>query len=234
MDEAGSRSEVSSVTLSDMPTLECDRCGEPFEATPDAAGKATCPRCGDVARVNQLAGVASQAGTATPKERTIAEEKVLLIVRPALFRGHPIAYGGLVLLAFVGLVVTVLPLFGGITAPFAILGIVLFLGAAIGFMKLFVLSHRWYRLKVTDRRTIDERGIITRRHSEVLHDHAVNIRIQQSVWQRMMNLGDFEIESAAGGSFDADTGARTSTEIAIRDIPDPYGVKALIDKHRGR
>jgi uncharacterized membrane protein YdbT with pleckstrin-like domain len=61
----------------------------------------------------------------------------------------------------------------------------------------------------------------------------VNIRIRQSVWQRLMNLGDFEIESAGGGGFETATGERMSTEISIKDIPDPYGVKGLIDQHRG-
>lgn len=164
----------------------------------------------------------------------MADERELLVVRPALFRGHPFEYGGLVLLVFGGLVLAVVPLFGVLSAPFSIVGLVVALVALGFFFKMFVLSHRWYRLRVTDRRTIDERGIVTRRHSEVLHDHAVNIRIQQTVWQRIMRLGDLEIESAAGGSIDPDTGARSSTEIAIRNIPDPYGVKALIDQHRGR
>jgi hypothetical protein len=48
-----------------------------------------------------------------------------------------------------------------------------------------------------------------------------------------MNLGDFEIESAGGGGFETATGERMSTEISIKDIPDPYGVKGLIDQHRG-
>lgn len=219
-----------------MPTIECDACGEPFDATPDATGKATCPRCGDVARVSAApaAQAAAQRPAAPPPEKhTIADERELLVVYPALFRGHPVAYGGLVALAFGGLVVTVLPLFTIAGWPLSIGGILMVLIAVGGFLKLFVFSHRWFRLRITDRRTIDERGIITRRHSEVLHSHAVNIRIQQNVWQRLMNLGDFEIESAAGGAFDPESGARTSTEIAIKDIPDPFGVKALIDHHRG-
>ncbi|MFO0830028.1 MAG: PH domain-containing protein [Phycisphaerales bacterium] len=175
---------------------------------------------------------AAELESGPPARGTVADERELLVVRPALFRGHPLAYGGLVALAFVGLVGSVLPLFLGVTAFASLGGVAVFIAAGIGFLKLFVFSHRWYRLRVTDRRTIDERGIVTRRHSEVLHDHAVNIRIQQNVWQRIMNLGDFEIESAAGGAIDPESGARTSTEIAIRDIPDPYGVKALIDRYR--
>lgn len=217
-----------------MPTIECDACGEPFDATPDAQGKATCPRCGDVARITSDAGTSSTARAAPAERGSVADERELLVVSPALFRGHPFAYGGLVLLAFAGLIVTVLPLFAVVAWPVSIAGVILILIAVIGFLKLFVFSHRWYRLRITDRRSVDERGIVTRRHSEVLHTHAVNIRIQQTVWQRLMNLGDFEIESAAGGTIDPESGARTSTEIAIKDIPDPYGVKALIDKHRGR
>ncbi len=226
-----------------MPTIECDACGEPFDATPDASGKAICPRCGDVARVQRASGASAPGvgpggsagtGTNTPSAKSIADERELLVVSPALFRGHPLAYGGLVLLAFGGLVVTAVPLFSVVGWPISIAGLFVILVAVGGFLKLFVFSHRWYRLRITDRRSVDERGIVTRRHSEVLHSHAVNIRIQQSVWQRLMNLGDFEIESAAGGAVDPETGARTSTEISIKDIPDPYGVKALIDQHRGR
>ncbi len=213
-------SSTSSTSAAEPASVVCDRCGKSFTAVPDAAGKATCPHCGDVCRVG------------AEVRHSVADERTLLVVSPALFRGHPFAYGGLVLLGFVGIVGAIVPLFGIVTAWASLVGVVILLAAVVGFLKLFVFSHRWYRLKITDKRSIDERGIVTRRHSEVLHDHAVNIRITQTFWQRLLNLGDFEIESAAGGVFDPETGARTSTEISIKDIPDPYGVKALIDKHR--
>lgn len=204
-----------------MPSFICDRCLQPFEAEPDAEGKAVCPKCGDVHRVGS-----------PPSRSTVAQERELLVVRPALFRGHPFAYGGLVLLGLAGIVGAIVPLFGVVTAWLSLVGVAIFLVAAIGFLKLFVFSHRWHRLKITDKRTIDERGIVTRRHSEVLHEHAVNIRIRQSVWQRIVGLGDFEIDSAAQGSVNTAAGGRGSSEISIRNIPDPYGVKALIDRHR--
>jgi hypothetical protein len=222
-----------------MPLIECDACGKPFDAEPDATGRATCPLCGDVARVGprgpsvKPAPTAAPAASPRPQRGSIADERELLVVYPALFRGHPFTYGGLLLLAFAGLVVTVLPLFSVFGWPISIAGVAVLLLAVGGFLKLFVFSHRWYRLRITDRRTVDERGFITRRHSEVLHSHAVNIRIRQSVWQRLMNLGDFEIESAGGGGYETATGERMSTEISIKDIPDPYGVKGLIDQHRG-
>jgi uncharacterized membrane protein YdbT with pleckstrin-like domain len=163
---------------------------------------------------------------------TVADEHVLLVVRPALFRAHPLAFGGCFFIALVGLGIAIVPLFTPAGPVAALGGLALVVAAVVAFLKIFIFSHRWYRLKITNKRTIDERGIITRRHSEVLHDHAVNIRIQQNVWQRLMRLGDFEIESAAGGAIDPESGARTSTEISIKDIPDPYGVKAVIDRHR--
>ncbi|MBL9147155.1 MAG: PH domain-containing protein [Phycisphaerae bacterium] len=220
-----------------MAHIECDRCGKTFDATPTQEGKATCPYCGDVNRVRFDAATSATAipdrrETRAPEKASVADETTLLVVRPALFRAHPFAYGGLILLAFAGVVVTVLPLFSVVMGFVSLLGVALIVAAVIGFLKMFVFSHRWYRLRITDRRTVDERGIVTRRHSEVLHDHAVNIRISQTVWQRLMKLGDFEIESAAGGSIDPESGVRTSTEISIKDIPDPYGVKALIDQHR--
>lgn len=202
-----------------MPTLECDRCHKTFDAEPDATGRAICPHCGDVHRVGAVA-------------KAVAQERELLVVRPALFRGHPFVYGGLVLLGLAGLVGAIVPLFGVVTAWLSLVGVAVLLVAAIGFLKLFVFSHRWHRLRVTDTRTIDERGIVTRTHSEVLHEHAINIRIRQSVWQRIVGLGDFEIDSAAGGVAQPKTGGRGTPEISISNIPRPYEVKALIDRHR--
>jgi membrane protein YdbS with pleckstrin-like domain len=205
-----------------MPTYQCDRCDNEFAAEPvigpDGSARATCPACGDVRRID------GDSAKSARSRGAVADERTLLIARPALFRAHPLTYGGLLGLAFAGAVIAVLPLFTVWAAWVSILGGVLLLVAAGIFLQRFVFGHRWYRLKVTDRRTIDERGLITRRHSEVLHEHAVNVRINQGAWQRLMGLGDIEIESAAGGSVD----------ISIGSIPDPYGVKKLIDQHRGR
>lgn len=218
-----------------MALYDCDRCGTHFEAEPtirpDGEGRATCPTCGDVRRITLSgssagaphANAVPSARAAAPAQRgSVADERTLLVVRPALFRAYPLTYGGLVLLAFAGVVLTILPLFTLWAAWASLVGMALFLVAAIAFVRLFVFSHRWFRLKVTDRRTVDERGIVARRHSEVLHEHAVNIRITQGVWQRLMRIGDIEIESAAGDVID----------ISIHAIPDPYGVKAIIDRYR--
>ncbi|MBC03632.1 MAG: hypothetical protein CMJ34_10080 [Phycisphaerae bacterium] len=153
-----------------------------------------------------------------------SNETLLRTVRPALVRGHPIASFLAAVLLLGGMIVIILSLTGGLPEWMRWPGAVAGLGGVVWALWIFVLGHRWDRLKITDRRTIDERGIVMRSTSEVLHTHVRNLRITQSVWQRIMRIGDMEIDSAAGDG---------TADIRIMNIPDPDGVKRLIDHHRG-
>ena len=153
-----------------------------------------------------------------------SNETLLRTVRPALVRGHPVASCLATLLLIGGMVVIILSLTGGLPEWMRWLGAVAGLGGVVWALWIFVLGHRWDRLKITDRRTIDERGIVMRSTSEVLHTHVRNLRITQSIWQRIVGIGDLEIDSAAGDG---------EADITIRNVPDPDGIKRLVDRHRG-
>ena len=200
----------------------CDACERSFPVDP-AAGKVPCPYCGDINRIGDVQP-ATASRSAGPANSDGAVESVLRTVRPALVRGHPLASAGSCGLAAGGAGLVILALTGGVPHW------TWWIGLATGLVGLgwaswiFVLGHRWDRLKITDRRTIDERGIVMRRTSEVLHAHVRNIRITQTFWQRIVRVGDVEIDSAAGDG---------TADIRISNIPDPDGIKRLIDRYRG-
>lgn len=205
--------------------IACDACERSFPADPGLE-KMPCPYCGDVNRVDRVAHLeTTEDATATSAAApTSSGEELLRTVRPALVRGHPVASLLSFSLLVGGLATVVLALTGGLPEWTRWLGVVAGLVGLGWSLWIFVLGHRWDRLKITDRRTIDERGIVMRSTSEVLHVHVRNLRITQTVWQRIMRIGNMEIDSAAGDGM---------ADIRITNIPDPDGVKRLIDHHRG-
>ncbi|MDB4775922.1 PH domain-containing protein [bacterium] len=201
--------------MTDAATILCDNCERSFPIDPDLA-KMPCPFCGDINRTG------ANPNRAKPSSGT---ERELRVARPALVRGHPLAslLSGATTLG--GGALMVLSLTSTLIPHWAWWIGLIGLAAGGGWLVwIFVLGHRWDRLRITSRRSIDERGIVMRSTSEVLHKHVRNIRITQNFWQRIVGIGDLEIDSAAG-----DSGA----DIRITNVPDPDGIKRLIDAERG-
>jgi hypothetical protein len=204
--------------------IVCDACERSFPADPTLE-KIACPYCGDVNRIQPSTTADAAAVASKPNDRSDEEERFLRVARPALVRGHPIASltSSTITLAGGGFLILAL------TSP-SIAHWMWWVGLAVllaggGWMTwIFVLGHRWDRLRITSRRTIDERGIVMRSTSEVLHQHVRNIRITQTFWQRIVRIGDLEIDSAAGDGV---------ADIRIRNVPDPDGIKRIIDSARG-
>lgn len=220
--DAGSRERIE---------WRCDACDRAFPVDP-TADRVPCPYCGDINRINRGSGPNAGAGTGSPDPTIEAaasveddrSERALRVVRPALVRGHPVASTGAIGLIVAGLVTIVLGLTSGMPEWLLWPGLG---GVAVGgawSLWLFVLGHRWDRLRITTHRVIDERGIIMRQTSEVLHEHVRNIRITQTFWQRIVGIGDLEVDSAAGDG---------EADIRIANVPDPDGVKRLVDRYRG-
>lgn len=92
---------------------------------------------------------------------------------------------------------------------------------------LIILLFWWLNvlgttLTVTDKRTILRRGILSKHTNEVLHGNVRNIQLRQGPLQRMLKVGYLGISSAGQGGI----------EIEVQGIPDPEGVKKLIDEYR--
>lgn len=194
--------------------IPCDRCDRTI-TMPAGQDRIECPHCGDMNRISRSSAAANHA-----------EEKILLLTRPALVRGHPLSatLGGIGLLG--GLLIALLSWASSEWPDWLVWPGLIAAVIAGGWLSwVFIFGHRWDRLRITNRRTIDERGIVMKRTSEVLHNHVRNIRITQTIWQRIMRIGDIEIDGAAGKDGRPD--------ITIADIPNPEGLKRLIDSHRG-
>ena len=194
--------------------ITCDRCDKHFAAA-TSKKKIECPYCGDM----NIVRLGSHTEEASP-------EKLLLLTRPALVRGHPfvaslgsLGLAGGLLIALLSRIWSEWP--SWVQWP----GLVIATVSVIWLIWIFIFGHRWDRLRVTSRRTIDERGIVMKDTSEVLHSHIRNIRIRQTIWQRIVRIGDIEIDGAAS--------TKGMADIRISNIPNPEGLKRILDAHRG-
>ncbi len=91
------------------------------------------------------------------------------------------------------------------------------------FFGLWYVGVMGTTLIITNERCTLRRGILSRHTNEVRHDTVRNIRISQTLGQRLFNVGDVSIASAGSGE----------VEIEVRGVPSPNYIKRLIDEHRG-
>jgi hypothetical protein len=206
----------------DVISIECDNCDKVFEVEPDAAGtRIACPHCGDVNRVPAAASSspppAPATGTAPPEA-----EREICVVRPGMFRAHPFRYLLILLLFVGGLTLAGCATFSVIAAWLAIPGLVIAVFGLGWFASWWMSTHWWVRLVVSNKRSIRHEGIIKRHTTEVLHDHVRSVDINQSFMQRILGVGVIGIDSAG----------QDGIEIEVRDIPNPYEVKRVIDQYR--
>ncbi len=217
-----------------MIEFQCDRCERTLEVPDEKAGsKLECPDCGDM-------NIAPGSAPATEKDAShqadalssmglppdSGPEKPVLKVRPSIFRGSP----------FRSFALAALPLAG----PAGLYFLLGQLGTAgqsryswWAFVVVAALSWGWLGVwwtitvlsrtfEITNKRTIERRGIIRRDTSEVLHDHVRNIQISQSVLDRIFNVGSIGISSSG----------QDGIEILMKDLPKPGKLKEVIDAYR--
>ena len=124
-------------------------------------------------------------------------EQTLLELHPAMFRSNPLGFVGCVLLI-----------------------------AAVG-VGLLILGWWWLNtraaeLTITNKRTIQRKGLISKNTTEVLHRDVRNIQVSQTAFQRIFGVGRIGISSAG----------QAGVEIQFNGVTDPDSVKSLIDRHR--
>jgi hypothetical protein len=207
-----------------MIEIICDRCERAFTVDDEAAGtKVPCPSCGDINRV-PAAGAPAPAPAPAPAAAAppgAGPEKTIRVVRPAMFRAHPLRF-----LTILALVV------GGIAGAIAlwdaerswtIWGPLVFTLGGLGWLaKWWIAAHWWIKITITNKRTIRHEGIVRRHSTEVMHDHVRSVDINQNFLQRLFRVGYIGIDSAG----------QDGIEIEIRDIPGPYEIKKVIDRYR--
>jgi membrane protein YdbS with pleckstrin-like domain len=214
--------------------IQCDKCDETIEVDDSRAGeKIDCPHCGDVNRIPEAAAAAPPAGAAPapqaapvgapgqPADRPTemglppdhGPEKHVISVRPAMFRAHP----------FVGTLTTLLTL-AGIVAAIYFQAVWWLLATAAGLIVILVWSilRLSVCLKITNKRCLLQEGLLSRSTSEVLHDHVRNVQTDQSLLERVLNVGSVGISSSGQGGI----------EIQVSGVPNPGKIREIVDAYR--
>lgn len=96
---------------------------------------------------------------------------------------------------------------------------ILLLISVIGLLGIGIwwLMTKGERLAVSDREILLERGLFSRQRVQLNLASVRSVRVSQTMFQRLFGVGDIEIFSA--GDY---------AEIAIRGMPDPNRVRALV------
>mgnify|MGYP006293402349 CR=1 FL=1 len=153
------------------------------------------------------------------------EEQSLMVIRPAMFRAHPMGYVGLLIVAIAGLVVTIAAAVrDGWPNWLVWVGLAMLLGMAVTWVVWWVTAVYATKLEITNKRTIFTKGVLSSNSSEVLHHHIRNIRIDQTFVDRIFAVGRVRFDTSAGGG--------QTTEIDMKDVPNPNDLKEFVDEYR--
>ncbi|MEO8269770.1 MAG: PH domain-containing protein [Aureliella sp.] len=223
-------------------TAKCPYCGRDVETTIDhTAEPIICPKCArpfemeipsaKVTSVREVETIRSEDHIATePAERT------LFRVHPVVFRARPL--GSLIALSitaaagyglWLALTIDVSDRQSELLGSSELASIDWLLWSSVaGLVFVVGLAAYWYALSlsttltVTDSRTIFQKGIIRRDTSEVQHDDVRNIQLDQSLFQRLMNIGQIGISSSG----------QDDLEIVASRMPSPTSIVKTIRQNQ--
>lgn len=229
-------------------TAQCPYCSHKVEAPiTRTAQPIRCPKCDSPFQVEMpVAKVISVREVDSVDEAkhlgSVQKEVTLHQVHPVIFRARPLATLGLLIVACavgVGLYIALTgdTILGSTSAGNGTNGIpsgeqepigwLLWLSTA-GAVAVLLTLGSWYlisratKLVVTDVRILYQKGIIQRETSEVQHDDVRNIQLEQSIFQRLMGIGDIAISSAG----------QDEMEIVARQLPSPAAIVKTIREHQ--
>jgi uncharacterized membrane protein YdbT with pleckstrin-like domain len=139
-----------------------------------------------------------------------------------IFEGHPswrailgFYLKGVLIAAGAG-VIAALVSDEGVT--FLVVLVILALTVLIGFIKRVTTTYT-----ITDRRLNIKRGIISREVQETRLERVQNVNYQQSVFQRAMQIGDVDFDTAAGDDYN----------FVFAGVADPGDVVHSVDQATG-
>jgi uncharacterized membrane protein YdbT with pleckstrin-like domain len=117
-----------------------------------------------------------------------------------IFEGHPSWRGiiafylkGILIAAVVGVIIS---LFSSDTNVFLVVLAIIALTVLVGFIKRVATTYT-----ITDRRLNIKRGIVSREIQETRLERVQNVNYSQSVFQRMLQVGDVDFDTAAGDDY---------------------------------
>lgn len=140
-----------------------------------------------------------------------------------IFEGHPswrailgFYLKGALIAAIVGVIAK---LFGaGSGTVFLIVLVIIGLTVLIGFVKRVATTYT-----ITNRRLNIKRGIVSREIQETRLERVQNVNYRQSVYQRLMQIGDVDFDTAAGDDYN----------FIFAGVADPGDVVHSVDQATG-
>jgi len=134
-----------------------------------------------------------------------------------IFRGHPswrailgFHLKGVLIAALAGVVAKLFS--AGAGTVFLIVLLAIALTALIGFLERLSTTYT-----ITDRRLNIRRGIVSREVRETRLERVQNVNYRQSIYQRLMRIGDVDFDTAAGDDYDfVFTGVADPAEVVHR------------------
>jgi len=140
-----------------------------------------------------------------------------------IFQGHPswrailgFYLKGVLIAALAGVV---FKLFGaGSGSVFLVVLAIIALTVLIGFLKRVATTYT-----ITDRRLNIRRGIVSREVQETRLERVQNVNYQQSIYQRLMQIGDVDFDTAAGDDYN----------FVFYGVADPGDVVHRVDQATG-
>jgi len=140
-----------------------------------------------------------------------------------IFQGHPswrailgFYLKGILIAAIVGVIAK---LFGaGSGTVFLIVLVIVALTVLIGLLKRVATTYT-----ITDRRLNIKRGIVSREIQETRLERVQNVNYRQSVYQRLMQIGDVDFDTAAGDDYN----------FIFAGVADPGDVVHRVDQATG-
>lgn len=140
-----------------------------------------------------------------------------------IFQGHPswrailgFYLKGILVAAIVGVIAKLLS--AGSGTVFLIVLVIVGLTVLIGFVKRVATTYT-----ITNRRLNIKRGIVSREIQETRLERVQNVNYQQSVYQRLMQIGDVDFDTAAGDDYN----------FVFAGVADPGGVVHRVDQATG-
>ncbi len=144
-----------------------------------------------------------------------------------IFEGHPswraiLAFymKGVLLSALAGLVVALATRIGGDVDSglvFAVVLVALVLTILVGFIKRIATTYT-----ITDRRLHIKRGIISREVQETRLERVQNVNYNQGFFQRIVQVGDVDFDTAGSGDYDFSFDGVADPEEVVQKVDEAW------------
>ncbi len=139
-----------------------------------------------------------------------------------IFEGHP-SWRAILGFYLKGVLVAIIlgviaKLAAGNGTAFLVILVVLALTLVIGFVKRVATTYT-----ITNRRLNIKRGIVSREIQETRLERVQNVNYRQSVYQRLMQIGDVDFDTAASGDYN----------FIFAGVADPGDVVHAVDQATG-